>query len=230
MVSNPSDNVHDVSAALSARYEDFAHNNLSDPLDELLFIICSQKTSEVGYVRLYSDLHAGFPTYTSMLDADRRNLVEVLKSGGLAERKSKAIQGVLRKIKDDFGDLSLNKLADMDDAIVESYLLSLPGVGKKIARCVMMYSLGRNVFPVDTHCWRISRRIGWVRRTRFDGRCSPRDMDRLQDKIPPSLRFPLHVNMVSLGRDLCRPINPSCQGCPINRYCRKIGVPKRHNS
>ena len=109
-----------------------------------------------------------------------------------------------------FGRLTLAPLQGLDDAAGEAFLTSLPGVGKKVARCVMMYSLGREVFPVDTHCWRIARRFGWVRPTQKDGHCAPRDMDRLQNKIPPALRFSLHVNMVSLGREHCKAGAPLC--------------------
>ncbi|MEZ5304792.1 MAG: endonuclease III domain-containing protein [Verrucomicrobiales bacterium] len=102
-----------------------------------------------------------------------------------------------------FGKLSLADLRRLPDGEVEAFLTSLKGVGKKVARCVMMYSLDRQVFPVDTHCWRIARRLGWVRPTQKDGHCSERDMDRLQERIPPARRYSLHVNMVSLGRGFC---------------------------
>jgi endonuclease III len=114
----------------------------------------------------------------------------------------------------------------MSDEEAEAFLLSLPGVGKKVARCVLMYSLGRQVFPVDTHCWRIAQRLGWVRPTQKDKHCAPRDMDRLQSKIPPELRHSLHVNMISLGREICAPTSPRCDECPISAWCPKIGVSK----
>jgi endonuclease III len=112
----------------------------------------------------------------------------------------------------------------MSDDECEQFLLGLPGVGTKVARCVMMYSLDRQVFPVDTHCWRICRRLGWVRRTTPDGNCSRRDADRLQSRIPPELRRSLHVNMVSLGKRLCLAGSPRCDECPIGRLCRRTGV------
>jgi endonuclease III len=80
---------------------------------------------------------------------------------------------------------------------------------------------------VDEHCWRISTRLGWIRRTRKNRSGSPRDEDRLQDRIPPSLRFSLHVNMISLGREYCVSQRPRCEACPINAYCRRIGVRSR---
>jgi len=123
-----------------------------------------------------------------------------------------------------FGEPTLKSLHKMSVKEAESFLLSLPGVGKKVARCVLMYSLGRQVFPVDTHCWRIARRLGWVRPTQKDKHCAPRDMDRLQSKIPPELRYSLHVNMISLGREICTPSSPRCDECPILALCAKTGV------
>ena len=125
-----------------------------------------------------------------------------------------------------FGEPTLKPLRKMSDKDAEAFLLSLPGVGKKVARCVLMYSLGRQVFPVDTHCWRIARRLGWVRPTQKDKHCAPRDMDRLQSKIPPELRYSLHVNMISLGREFCSQAAPRCDECPISAWCPKIGVPQ----
>lgn len=220
-------NIDAVAQALTERYSDFDHHNLSDPLDELLFIICSQKTTQSGYRETYSALRTAFPTNELLSAASRPAIASVITRGGLSQRKSKAIRALLDEIIDQFGAPSLDRLQEMDDNEAEQFLISLPGVGRKIARCVMLYSLKRQVFPVDTHCWRVSRRLGWVRRTRFDGRCSPRDMDRLQNKIPDELRFSLHVNMVSLGREFCRPRNPRCPVCPIADFCKRIGVRSR---
>jgi hypothetical protein len=98
--------------------------------------------------------------------------------------------------------------------------------------CVMMYSLGRNVFPVDSNCWRICRRLGWVRATRPDRSCSPRDMDRVQAAIPANFRFSLHVNLVSHGRSCCLPSTPHCESCCIQHFCgtgrRKIASRRTH--
>ncbi len=211
---------------LKSRYLDFDHYNLKDPLDELVFIICSTKTTEPSYLVSYSALKAAFPTGESLLDASEEDISHTIASGGLSNLKSKAIKALLNIVVERFWFPTLEPLRHMSDIDVEKFLTSLPNIGKKIARCVMMYSLGREVFPVDTHCWRIARRIGWVRKTQNAGNCTPRDMDRLQSKIPPELRFSLHVNFVSLGREICTAKNPKCDMCPISRWCKKVGVYK----
>ncbi|MFO7641222.1 MAG: endonuclease III [Candidatus Competibacteraceae bacterium] len=219
--------VCEVAAALAARYADFDHHNLKDPLDELLFIICSTKTAEGSYRATFDQLKAVFPTPRDLAEAPAEYIARPLAAGGLSGTKSRAIRALLDTLIDRFGAPTLEPLRDMSDRDAEAFLTSLPEVGKKVARCVLLYALGRPVFPVDTHCWRIARRLGWVRSTQKDGRCVPRDADRLQAKIPPELRFSLHVNLISLGREICTARNPNCAACPIAPWCRRIGVAAR---
>lgn len=213
-----------VAGALRNRYHDFNHYNLKNPLDELLFIICSTKTGEASYRSTFRSLKEAFPTHYQIAEAPAEYIARPIVSGGLSNQKAKAIRELLDVIVAKFGEPTLKSLRAMSDGEAEAFLLSLPGVGKKVARCVLMYSLGRQVFPVDTHCWRITRRLGWVRPTQKDKHCAPRDMDRLQSKIPPELRYSLHVNMISLGREICIPSTPHCDECPISALCPKTGV------
>ena len=221
-----SSTVFDVAAALKKRYCDFNHYNLKEPLDELLFIICSTKTGEASYRSTYRLLKETFPTHLRIAEAPAEYIARPIVSGGLSNQKAKAIRSLLDMVVEKFGEPTLEPLRNMSDGEAETFLLSLPGVGKKVARCVLMYSLGRQVFPVDTHCWRIARRLGWVRPTQKDRHCAPRDMDRLQSKIPPELRYSLHVNMISLGREICTPTAPRCDECPLTAWCPRIGVPR----
>lgn len=214
----------DVAATLKKHYRDFNHHNLKNPLDELLFIICSTKTAEASYRHTFRSLKETFPTHLQIAEAPAAYIARPISSGGLSNQKARAIRDLLDIIVARFGEPSLKTLRTMSDEDAEAFLLSLPGVGKKTARCVLMYSLGRQVFPVDTHCWRIARRLGWVRPTQKDKHCAPRDMDRLQAKIPPELRYSLHVNMISLGREICKPSSPRCAECPISALCPKIGA------
>ena len=218
--------VWNVAAALKIRYHDFSHYNLKNPLDELLFIICSTKTGEASYRSTFRSLKETFPTHLHIAEAPAEYIARPIVSGGLSNQKAKAIRDLLDVIVAKFGEPTLKPLRKMSNEDAEAFLLSLPGVGKKVARCVLMYSLGRQVFPVDTHCWRIARRLGWVRPTQKDKHCAPRDMDRLQSRIPPELRYSLHVNMISLGREICTPTAPRCDQCPISVWCPKIGVPR----
>lgn len=218
------DVVERVAAALSRRYGDYAHGNKSNPLDELLYILLSVQTQEEKYKCAFVAFKNEFPTFASALNAPLSKVERVIRSAGLAKQRARAIKRILYIISQEFGKPTLAPLRQLKDPEVEAFLVRLPRVGVKVARCVMMYSLGREVFPVDTHVWRITRRLGWIRPSNKEGSCRSRDMDRLQERIPPSLRFSLHVNMVSLGREICRPRSPRCAECAIRKYCRKIGT------
>lgn len=217
-------NVWEVAHLLKVRYGDFNHHNRKNPLNELLFIICSTQTDEKKYLDTYRRLRDAFPRIEQFIDASESEIADAIKSGGLYNQKAAAIKGVVTELSYQFGRPTLAPLKLMSDEQCESFLLSLPGVGKKTARCIMLYSLGRQVFPVDTHCWRISIRLGWISPSCSNGRCYPKDMDLLQEKIPASLRHSLHVNFVSLGREICKDRNPDCLACPIFHLCPKIDV------
>lgn len=214
--------VYQVAKKLSRKYGDYAHRNKRNPLDELLFIICSLQTDKQKYLSTFRALKHKFPSFVELSEAPQSSISLVLREGGLSNQKADAIKKILRAIINAFGRPTLAPLRFMSDAECEKFLISLPGVGKKTARCVMMYSLDRYVFPVDSNCWRICRRLDWVRRTRTNGSCSAKDMDRLQAKIPPKLRYSLHVNMISLGREICSAKLPKCTECPIKDWCHHV--------
>ena len=150
-----------IAAILSHRYRDFAHYNITnDPLEELLFIICSTKTTEATYRAVYASLRSAFPNNEALLVATADDLEHAMRAGGLARKKAAAIKVIMMRTHQQFGRLTLDSLRHLTDQDCECFLTSLPGVGKKVARCVMLYSLDRRVFPVDEHCWRISKRLG----------------------------------------------------------------------
>lgn len=218
--------VRRVDQLLSRYYGDRDHFNRRNPLEELLFILCSVQTNEPLYRETFKRLRQAFPTFAALASAPENKIAAAIEIGGLSNQKAHKIKRLMQEITDHFGAPTLAPLKRWNDEQREEFLTALTGVGKKTARCVMMYSLGSQSFPVDSNCWRICRRLGWVRATRPDKSCSPTDMDRLQQKLPPSLRYSLHVNMVSLGRELCTTHNPKCQVCPIWMYCRRANRSK----
>jgi len=207
-----------IAMRLRSRYGDHAHGNKKNPLAELLFILCTVQSQEKTYIRTYRSLRAAFPTFASLAAAPRRKVASAIRKGGLSQPRSRAIKLILRTLVDRFARPTLAPLRRFTDDECERFLLELPSVGKKVARCVMMYSLGRKVFPVDTHCWRISQRLGLIE-GRIAEYASDDDMESLEARIPPRLRFSLHVNMISFGRDVCRALSPQCGSCPLNDLC-----------
>lgn len=204
---------------LREEHGDPRHHNRSNAVDELLLIVLSTMTQEANYLRTFRSLKRAFPTFRELEVASHEEITEAISTGGLSDRKAKAIRAIIDEVVARHGRLTLAPLSRMDDLECERFLTSLPIVGLKTARCVMMYSLGRSVFPVDTHCWRICKRLGWVRPRKSDGWCSPGEMDRLQRMIPASLRYSLHVNLVAHGRKVCRARVPRCHECVLANIC-----------
>lgn len=211
-----------IAQKLRAKYNDFDHHNKRNPLDELLFILCSIKRSEQVYLRAYKSLKRAYPSSKLINQASAEKLSKQILWGGMQNQKSRQLKTLLAMITERFGRPTLAPLRKMTEAECEEFLCSLPGVGKKMARCVMLYSLDKKVFPVDTHCWRISKRLGWITSNDKGKYCSSREMDSLQKMIPSKFRFSLHVNMISLGRDTCLSQSPNCNDCVITAFCPKI--------
>ncbi len=130
-----------------------------DPLDGLIATILSQNTSDTNSGRAYKALVSAFPTWEAVMRAPRRQLERVLRPGGLARTKSARIQRLLASIAET-GALSLDSVRNMTNAEAEGYLLGFDGVGYKTVRCVLLFELGRDVFPIDTHVHRILTRMG----------------------------------------------------------------------
>ena len=213
-----------VARRLKERYRDFSHFNRRNPLDELIFILLSQMTQEAVYRRVFKQFKKSFPRALVLKAASVSQIRKSINGSGLEQQKAEAIHTVVESVNVLFGRPTLAPLKSMADDVCERLLTSLPKVGKKTARCVMMYSLDRQVFPVDVHCWRVSRRLGLI--CSENPHPTSRQMDELQDLIPRDLRYSLHVNIVSLGRDVCNARVPDCESCVLNDMCEYA---TRHN-
>ncbi|MCG2721880.1 MAG: hypothetical protein L6290_07680 [Thermodesulfovibrionales bacterium] len=216
--------IEKVACALKKEYKDFDHHNKRNPLDELFFILCSVKRGEKVYLQAFQSLKQEFPRYELLASSSIEKITSAVSWCGLQNQKAAAAKEIIKRLIESFGKPTLAPLKKMSDEECETFLTGLPGIGKKVARCVMLYSLDRQVFPVDSHCWRIARRLGWIKPSGSNGNCSSKGMDRLQEIIPPKLRFSLHVNMLSHGRDVCKEKTPICSFCMISDYCPKIGL------
>jgi len=188
--------------------------NPKDPIDDLVFIIMSNKTAAATAERTYRRLREVYGTWDELLVSPLAMLRSVLKSAGLSRVKSRQLRQALRKITRDFGGCGLSSLKGQPEALVQGYLTSLPGVSDKVAKCVMMYTMGARVLPVDAHVHRIATRLGWTTRRRAD-QCH----EELESLVPARWRYAFHVGCVVHGRNVCRPDKPYCKSCCINRFC-----------
>lgn len=189
--------------------------NPDDPVTDLLYILLSNRTAPAVCVRVFEDVLQRFPTWDVLLDAGQEALCQVLQPAGLAEVRSRNIIAALERIRTDFGEVDLRPLALLTEEEALGYLTSLPGVSGKVARCVMMYTLGFDVLPVDVHVHRVSTRLGWTKRKRPD-QCH----EELEAVVPPALRYAFHVTCVAHGRSLCLPSRPLCGLCCVNQFCQ----------
>lgn len=187
-------------------------------IDELVATVLSQHTSDVNSERAFAQLKATFPTWEQVADAPVRQVADAIRCGGIADQKARRIQQLLEAIGEREGGLDLNRLHGLDDAAVETYLLSLPGVGPKTAACVLVFSMGRPAFPVDTHVHRIARRLGWVPANAT----ADRTHRVLAAAVPPGIKYDLHLAMITHGRKVCRADRPRCDRCVLRDLCAYV--------
>jgi endonuclease III len=186
-----------------------------DPLDELVMTVLSQHTSDVNSGRAFTGLKERFPTWAEVVSAETSELADAIRSGGIAQVKAGRIRQILEEIEEREGRLSLDRLRDMSDEEVDDYLCSLPGVGPKTSACVLVFSLGRDAFPVDTHVERVVKRLGWV-----EPKASAVAVQRrLTPRIPPEIRYELHMLFIRHGREICKPRMPQCSECAVFDLC-----------
>lgn len=213
------DRVQRLAARLERRYGPARKPEL-DPLDELVLTILSQNTTDLNRDRAWESLQRSFDDWDEVRRAPRERLEEAIREAGLAGQKAAAIQEALERLRGEMGAESLDHLREMADAEAMAYLSSFRGVGVKTAACVLCFALGRPVIPVDTHVHRVSRRLGLVDEDATRNQAH----HALNDLVPPELRFPLHIQLIRLGRDVCRARRPRCGVCPLEELCPKVGA------
>ena len=189
----------------------------NEPLDELMGTILSQHTSDVNSERAFLALKRAYSNWEAVRDAPEAELVGVIRPGGLAVVKAARIQAVLRALSPETDDvLALPDLRRMRRADAVRFLTSLPGVGRKTAACVLLFGAHVPAIPVDTHVHRVALRVGLVQpRTTPDAAC-----DVLEAAIPPAEQYAFHINLIRLGRQICKAQRPHCPSCPLQAGCK----------
>ncbi len=201
-------------AALAQMYGPKPWDPHGDPVGELVHIILTQNTSDANSDRTYAALRAAYPTWEELALAPPSDIADVIRMGGLADIKAVRIVNALGQIRSDFGSISLTDLDGMEKTDAFDYLTSLPGVGPKTAACVLLFALGRPVFPVDTHVHRVSNRLGLVTTS------SPAATQALlMPEVADDIVYQLHMNMVTHGRRTCKAGRPACEGCLLQPEC-----------
>jgi endonuclease-3 len=186
-----------------------------DVLDMLVSVILSQATSDANSDRTYDALKKRFPTWDAALRAREQTLADTIRLGGLANQKAAVIRGLLREVKERHGSLDLSFVKEMPTGEAVRYLSGFRGVGPKTAACTLLFACGKDVFPLDTHIFRVLRRVGLI-----PAKCSDEFAHRAMNRLVPAGKFySFHVNLIRHGRKLCRPRDPLCERCPVVEYC-----------
>lgn len=185
------------------------------PLDELISTVLSQNTNDVNRDRAFAALRRRFPSWEAVRDADLASVVEAIRPAGLANRKGPRIQRILRAITAERGTLDLTFLADLPVEEARAWLMKFNGIGPKTAAIVLLFSLGMPAFPVDTHIYRVSGRLG-LRPAKMSVEATHRHLEAL---FPPATYYALHLNLIRLGRETCTARRPDCPRCPLRELC-----------
>ena len=184
-------------------------------MDELVSTILSQNTNDVNRDRAFDSLRAKFPTWEQVRDADTDEVIEAVRVAGLANQKGPRIQNVLREITEERGSLDLSFLSDIPLEEARDWLTKFKGVGPKTAAIVLCFSLNRPAFPVDTHVYRVTGRIGLRPEKISVERAHP----YLEEVFPPETYYAAHLNIIRLGREVCGARKPNCPVCPVYDLC-----------
>jgi len=186
-------------------------------LDELINTILSQNTNDRNRDLAFGRLRSRFSSWEEVRDAPVEEVIECIRPAGLGNQKGPRIQAILRRITEEAGELNLDFLREWEPEKVRPWLMSFNGVGMKTASIVMVFSLGIPAFPVDTHIFRVSGRLGL--RPAMQKMTADQAHEHLALLFPPENYGPAHINLILLGRRICFARNPNCRGCFLKDQC-----------
>ena len=193
-----------------------------DALDTLVAVILSQNTSDRNSFRAFGNLKRRFRNWKELISADLSEIKKEIRVGGLESIKAERIRSALREIKTRKGNLDLRFLSKMETGEAKEFLTSIKGIGQKSASVVLAFSFGRGLIPVDTHVFRVSKRLGLVGRKATPDKAQK----ELENMIQEKKRIAFHLNMIRHGREICKAQVPKCSICFLKKICPKVGVKK----
>ena len=186
-----------------------------DPISELVFTILSQHTSDINAFKAFDRLRGQFGSWETVLYAEEKDIANLIHVGGLSNIKAPRIKSVLNQIKERRGNLSIDFLKQLPLDEAKAWLKKIPGIGPKTAAIVLAFSLGMPAMPVDTHIFRVSKRLGLI---------GPKiNVDEAHEIIESQIKqervFAFHVYLINHGRTVCKARKPLCGGCVLNKKC-----------
>jgi len=186
----------------------------ADPLDILIATMLSQNTTDKTSFLAFQNLKNNIGTWEDVLNAPISKIRNAVRVCGLTNQKSAAIKNLLKELKHKHGKLSLKYLSKMSDEEIYNDLLQYKGIGVKTISCVLAFSLGRDVFPVDTHVHRVTNRLGVVKAV-----TPVKTFEQVKDLIPQGKKFLFHTLLIRFGKKICRAQKPLCGRCRLYDVC-----------
>lgn len=187
---------------------------LPNPVDLLIATILSQNTNDQNSYKAFKNLKDNYNNWEDVAKLPKNKLLKLIKVAGLGEQKSSAIKNFLTEHLTKRKKINLNYLKNLTDKDIISELTSFKGIGLKTSACVLLFSLDRNICPVDTHVHRTLNRIGIVKTHTPD-----KTFFEINEFIPENTSHSLHTNLIRLGREICKSQSPICYVCPLKRTC-----------
>jgi endonuclease-3 len=208
--------IRDFNDALVRMYGARPHRiSQSSILDGVIGVILSQNTTDRNSAAAFGNLKAAFPVWELVRKAPVSAVEDAIRTGGLAATKARRIKKLIDQIYEEHGQISLEHLRSLSSAEITEVLSKYEGVGPKTISCVLLFTLGRQDFPVDTHVHRLCQRFGWT-----PAKASREDTYRYMNvRVPDDIKYELHVNMVRHGRTVCKSAVPLCKACPLAKRC-----------
>lgn len=188
----------------------------SDPVDELIRTILSQNTSDKNSIPAFNSLKKRFKRWEMVLSSEPRAMASVIRHAGLANIKARRIKEVLAEIKKREGRISLKRLGGMTTADAVDYLRSFKGVGPKTAACVLLFSFHKPVMPVDTHIFRVTKRLGILP---HDANIEEAHKILTERCGTWGLIYDFHLCIIMHGRKTCKAQGPKCGACALFHMC-----------
>ena len=201
--------------SLTQKYGARKWSSDGSPLTVLVGTILSQNTSDINSGRAFESLLASFPRWEDVASAEVGRIADTIRTGGLGEIKAKRIRQALGEIRRRRNSLELGFLGELPLDKARDWLKELPGVGTKTADCVLLFALGRPALPVDTHIFRVSKRLGLI----DSGVSVEQAHNLLESLVPQGEVYQFHVLMIEHGRRVCRARHPRCHECVLSDFC-----------
>ena len=191
---------------LRKRYPQKPDMDLGNADDSLIATIMSARTTDVQVLKMFPGFRKKFPTWKKLAAADLRDIAAAMNTIGLYRNKAKSLKALANKLLTDFD-------GKVPRTMVE--LVTLPGVGRKTASCVLSYAFKVPSIAVDTHVFRITRRLGWTK-----GKTPEKVEEDVKNILPTKLWSDVNRTMVRFGREICiGGKKPKCWMCPLVKWC-----------